>query len=154
MSQKVAVVTGSSSGMGYETSLILARNGGETNCRPIGEEPEPLPITTTPEPTYRCYPLMDVLPAGCEEEDNENFYTPAVKGECNTGFIYVPKTGKCTDRDVFHDFDELDPRCQNNIDQVCSYDGTIYPICDGVTVQECYDLEDNVICEINTNKII
>jgi NAD(P)-dependent dehydrogenase (short-subunit alcohol dehydrogenase family) len=27
MSQKVAVVTGSSSGMGYETSLILARNG-------------------------------------------------------------------------------------------------------------------------------
>jgi NAD(P)-dependent dehydrogenase (short-subunit alcohol dehydrogenase family) len=27
MNQKVAVVTGSSSGMGYETSLILARNG-------------------------------------------------------------------------------------------------------------------------------
>jgi NAD(P)-dependent dehydrogenase (short-subunit alcohol dehydrogenase family) len=27
MSQKVAVVTGSSSGMGYKTSLILARNG-------------------------------------------------------------------------------------------------------------------------------
>jgi NAD(P)-dependent dehydrogenase (short-subunit alcohol dehydrogenase family) len=26
MTQKVAVVTGSSSGMGYETSLILARN--------------------------------------------------------------------------------------------------------------------------------
>jgi NAD(P)-dependent dehydrogenase (short-subunit alcohol dehydrogenase family) len=26
MNQKVAVVTGSSSGMGYETSLILARN--------------------------------------------------------------------------------------------------------------------------------
>jgi NAD(P)-dependent dehydrogenase (short-subunit alcohol dehydrogenase family) len=30
MSQKVAVVTGSSSGMGYETSLILARNGFHT----------------------------------------------------------------------------------------------------------------------------
>src|SRR5919201_3660745 len=29
-SQKVAVVTGSSSGMGYETSLILARNGFHT----------------------------------------------------------------------------------------------------------------------------
>src|SRR5689334_22976116 len=28
--QKVAVVTGSSSGMGYETSLILARNGFHT----------------------------------------------------------------------------------------------------------------------------
>ena len=27
---KVAVVTGSSSGMGYETSLILARNGFHT----------------------------------------------------------------------------------------------------------------------------
>ena len=27
MSQKVAVVTGSSSGMGFETSLALARNG-------------------------------------------------------------------------------------------------------------------------------
>jgi NADP-dependent 3-hydroxy acid dehydrogenase YdfG len=25
--QKVAIVTGSSSGMGYETSLVLARNG-------------------------------------------------------------------------------------------------------------------------------
>jgi hypothetical protein len=34
----------------------------------------------------------------------------------------------------------------NNINQVCSYDGTIYPVCDNVTVQECYDLEDNVIC--------
>ncbi|MGB7664178.1 MAG: SDR family oxidoreductase [Nitrososphaeraceae archaeon] len=30
MSQKVAVVTGSSSGMGYETSLVLARNGFDT----------------------------------------------------------------------------------------------------------------------------
>jgi NAD(P)-dependent dehydrogenase (short-subunit alcohol dehydrogenase family) len=30
MNQKVAVVTGSSSGMGYETSLILARNGFHT----------------------------------------------------------------------------------------------------------------------------
>jgi NAD(P)-dependent dehydrogenase (short-subunit alcohol dehydrogenase family) len=30
MGQKVAVVTGSSSGMGYETSLILARNGFHT----------------------------------------------------------------------------------------------------------------------------
>jgi NAD(P)-dependent dehydrogenase (short-subunit alcohol dehydrogenase family) len=30
MSQKVAVVTGSSSGMGYETSLALARNGFHT----------------------------------------------------------------------------------------------------------------------------
>jgi NAD(P)-dependent dehydrogenase (short-subunit alcohol dehydrogenase family) len=30
MSQKIAVVTGSSSGMGYETSLILARNGFHT----------------------------------------------------------------------------------------------------------------------------
>jgi len=30
MSQKVAVVTGSSSGIGYETSLILARNGIHT----------------------------------------------------------------------------------------------------------------------------
>jgi NAD(P)-dependent dehydrogenase (short-subunit alcohol dehydrogenase family) len=27
MTQKVAIVTGSSSGMGFETSLILARNG-------------------------------------------------------------------------------------------------------------------------------
>jgi NAD(P)-dependent dehydrogenase (short-subunit alcohol dehydrogenase family) len=27
MSQKIAVVTGSSSGMGFETSLVLARNG-------------------------------------------------------------------------------------------------------------------------------
>lgn len=30
MSQKVAVVTGSSSGIGYETSVILARNGFHT----------------------------------------------------------------------------------------------------------------------------
>ena len=30
LSQKVAVVTGSSSGIGYETSLILARNGFHT----------------------------------------------------------------------------------------------------------------------------
>ena len=30
MSEKVAFVTGSSSGMGYETSLILARNGFHT----------------------------------------------------------------------------------------------------------------------------
>jgi NAD(P)-dependent dehydrogenase (short-subunit alcohol dehydrogenase family) len=30
MSQRVAVVTGSSSDMGYETSLILARNGFHT----------------------------------------------------------------------------------------------------------------------------
>jgi NAD(P)-dependent dehydrogenase (short-subunit alcohol dehydrogenase family) len=30
MSQKVAVITGSSSGIGYETSLILARNGFHT----------------------------------------------------------------------------------------------------------------------------
>lgn len=30
MSQKVAVVTGSSSGMGFETSLLLARNGFHT----------------------------------------------------------------------------------------------------------------------------
>ncbi len=30
MSQKVVVVTGSSSGMGYETSLILTRNGFHT----------------------------------------------------------------------------------------------------------------------------
>ena len=30
MNPKVAVVTGSSSGMGYETSLILARNGFHT----------------------------------------------------------------------------------------------------------------------------
>jgi len=30
MSQKVAIVTGSSSGMGFETSLILARNGYHT----------------------------------------------------------------------------------------------------------------------------
>src|SRR6476661_348646 len=30
MNQKVAVVTGSSSGMGYETSLILVRNGFHT----------------------------------------------------------------------------------------------------------------------------
>ena len=30
MSQKVAVVTGSSSGMGFETSLALARNGFHT----------------------------------------------------------------------------------------------------------------------------
>ncbi|MGC2428223.1 MAG: hypothetical protein WA421_14385 [Nitrososphaeraceae archaeon] len=30
MSQKVAVVTGSSSGMGLETSLLLARNGFRT----------------------------------------------------------------------------------------------------------------------------
>ncbi|HXX98699.1 MAG TPA: hypothetical protein VEL11_16485 [Candidatus Bathyarchaeia archaeon] len=30
MSEKVAVVTGSSSGIGYETSLILARNGFHT----------------------------------------------------------------------------------------------------------------------------
>jgi NAD(P)-dependent dehydrogenase (short-subunit alcohol dehydrogenase family) len=29
-SQKVAVVTGSSSGMGFETSLMLARNGFHT----------------------------------------------------------------------------------------------------------------------------
>ena len=30
MTQKVAIVTGSSSGMGFETSLILARNGFHT----------------------------------------------------------------------------------------------------------------------------
>jgi NAD(P)-dependent dehydrogenase (short-subunit alcohol dehydrogenase family) len=30
MSQKVAVVTGSSSGMGFETSLLLARSGFHT----------------------------------------------------------------------------------------------------------------------------
>ena len=30
ISQQVAIVTGSSSGMGYETSLILARNGFHT----------------------------------------------------------------------------------------------------------------------------
>ena len=30
MSQKIAVVTGSSSGMGFETSLALARNGFDT----------------------------------------------------------------------------------------------------------------------------
>ena len=30
MSQKVAVVTGNSSGMGFETSLALARNGFHT----------------------------------------------------------------------------------------------------------------------------
>lgn len=35
---------------------------------------------------------------------------------------------------------------------MCSYDGTIYPICDGVTVQECYNDKTHVICEINTNR--
>jgi NAD(P)-dependent dehydrogenase (short-subunit alcohol dehydrogenase family) len=33
MSQKIAVVTGSSSGMGFETSLTLARNGFHTYAR-------------------------------------------------------------------------------------------------------------------------
>jgi hypothetical protein len=31
MSQNAAVVTGSSSGIGYETSLILSRNGFQAN---------------------------------------------------------------------------------------------------------------------------
>jgi hypothetical protein len=93
------------------------KTNGDNGSGQINQTITPEPITTTPEP--QPLPIVPgLLPP--VEEDNENFYTPVVRGECREHFIYVPKTGKCTDRDVFHDFDELDPRCQNNINQVAN----------------------------------
>jgi hypothetical protein len=100
--------------------------------------------TIPPPPPEEC----NVNPWFAQFCGNSNFREP-VNGECESGFILVPKIKQCVDRDVFHDFDENDPRCQNNIDQVCSYDGTIYPICDG-SVQTCY--HNGEICEPNTNR--
>jgi hypothetical protein len=121
------------------------------------EEEEPLPTlveednsTTTagtvepPPPVPECG-VNEWFDQFCQ---NENFYVPKVKGECKQYFIYVPKIAQCVDKEIFYDYDELDSRCVKQTNIICSYDGTIYPICDPKKSMKvtCYNDESNVLC--------
>ena len=79
--QSVAIVTGSSSGIGFETSLTLARNGFYTYATVRKLEGGSIPITDIARKKIFHYKLLNLMLIMNNQLEMESIEYPRKKGE-------------------------------------------------------------------------